>query len=185
MNNKLVEDNLKLISYIINRYFYGKSKQKDEWEDMFSCGTIGLVKAAKTYDPEKGKFCTWAAMCIKNSIRMYFRQEKKNKSYVDKNGELVKIKVNSLDAIVNEETTTLGDIILLEPEYEINFAKEALNDYYKNNETKQCKILKLHLSGLMQREIANMFNIKQSDISRCLNKARREYKKIYDRYTIS
>lgn len=63
--NKLIEHNLRLVAHIIKRY-YASSKDQD---DLISIGTIGLIKAASTFDYEKGtRFATYASRCIENAI---------------------------------------------------------------------------------------------------------------------
>ena len=63
--NKLIEHNLRLVAHIIKRYY---SSHRDQ-EDLISIGTIVLMKAAATFDYEKGtKFATYASKCIENAI---------------------------------------------------------------------------------------------------------------------
>ncbi|MCL2055880.1 MAG: sigma-70 family RNA polymerase sigma factor [Oscillospiraceae bacterium] len=63
--NKLIEHNLRLVAHIIKRYY---SNIRDQ-DDLISIGTIGLIKAASTFDYEKGaKFATYASRCIENTI---------------------------------------------------------------------------------------------------------------------
>lgn len=73
--NKLIEHNLRLVAHIIKRYY---SNIKDQ-EDLISIGTIGLIKAASTFDYEKGtRFATYASRCIENEILMHFRNLRKS-----------------------------------------------------------------------------------------------------------
>ena len=70
----LIERNLRLVSHITKKY-----QQADEnLEDLISIGTIGLIKAITTFDPDKkSKLGTYAARCIENEILMHFRAKKK------------------------------------------------------------------------------------------------------------
>lgn len=46
-------------------------------EDLFSIGLIGVVKAAKTFNPDKGvKFTSYATPIIRNEILMSFRKKR-------------------------------------------------------------------------------------------------------------
>lgn len=67
----LVEDNLGLISYAMNKlpiYLF------DSREDAFQIGTIGLMKAARSFDPSRNiLFSTYAIPCIVNELRMALR----------------------------------------------------------------------------------------------------------------
>jgi len=63
--DKLIEHNLRLVAHIIKRYYSSIKEQ----EDLISIGTIGLIKAASTFDYDKGtRFATYASRCIENAI---------------------------------------------------------------------------------------------------------------------
>ena len=52
-------------------------------EDLISIGTIGLIKAVNTFNPEKKiKLATYASRCIENEILMHLRRNNKNRSEV-------------------------------------------------------------------------------------------------------
>lgn len=47
-------------------------------EDLLSIGTIGLIKAVVTFNPEKSvRLGTYAARCIENEILMHLRTKRK------------------------------------------------------------------------------------------------------------
>ena len=53
--NQLIEHNLRLVAHIVKKYYAVSGEQ----EDLISIGTIGLIKAASTFDYEKGtRFAT-------------------------------------------------------------------------------------------------------------------------------
>lgn len=61
----LIEHNLRLVAHIIKKYYSSYGEQ----EDLISIGTIGLIKAVKTFKPDKGtRLATYAARCIENTI---------------------------------------------------------------------------------------------------------------------
>ncbi|MEG1754363.1 MAG: sigma-70 family RNA polymerase sigma factor [Christensenella sp.] len=63
--NKLIEHNLRLVAHIVKKYYAVSGEQ----EDLISIGTMGLIKAASTFDYEKGtRFATYASRCIENAI---------------------------------------------------------------------------------------------------------------------
>ena len=67
--NKLVEHNLRLVAHIIKKYYHCVSDQ----DDLVSIGTIGLIKAVNTYNPDKKiKLSSYASRCIENEILMHF-----------------------------------------------------------------------------------------------------------------
>ena len=63
----LIERNLRLVAHIVKKY----QPPPEEMEDLLSIGTIGLMKAVVTFDPEKSaRLATYAARCIENELLM-------------------------------------------------------------------------------------------------------------------
>lgn len=83
--NVLIERNLRLVAHIMKKYY----TQSSEQEDLISVGTIGLIKAIESYDPNKGaRLATYAARCVENEILMYFRSQRKSAGDVSLSDEL-------------------------------------------------------------------------------------------------
>ena len=83
-----VNRNLRLVAYIVKKF----ATNKTDFDDFFSVGTIGLMKAVNTFNPEKKiKFATYAVRCIENEILMYMRASKKHNN------------VTSLDEIIHTD----------------------------------------------------------------------------------
>ena len=71
--NVLIEHNLRLVAHIAKKF----DNVHDDKVDIISIGTIGLIKAINTFNPEKGaKLATYAARCIENEILMHLRATK-------------------------------------------------------------------------------------------------------------
>lgn len=61
----LIERNLRLVAHMVKKYYSSTNDQ----EDLISIGTMGLIKAIHSFDPDKGiRFSTYAARCIENAI---------------------------------------------------------------------------------------------------------------------
>ena len=70
----LIEHNLRLVVYIAKKF----DNTGVGVEDLISIGTIGLIKAINTFNPEKNiKLATYASRCIENEILMYLRRNNK------------------------------------------------------------------------------------------------------------
>lgn len=70
----LIERNLRLVAHIVKKY----QTSPEETEDLLSIGTIGLIKAVVTFDPDKSvRLGTYAARCIENELLMHLRAKKK------------------------------------------------------------------------------------------------------------
>lgn len=63
--NTLIIHNLRLVAYIVNKNYPDANDQ----DDLISIGTIGLIRAAETFDYNKGNhFSTYASKCIDKPI---------------------------------------------------------------------------------------------------------------------
>lgn len=70
----LIERNLRLVAHVIRKY----QNASEDPEDLISIGTIGLIKAVITFDPEKGnRLAAYASRCVENEVLMYLRARKK------------------------------------------------------------------------------------------------------------
>lgn len=66
----LILRNMRLVAHMVKHYVPADSDRSE----MISIGTIGLIKAVKTFDYEKGsRFATYAAKCIDNAILSQMR----------------------------------------------------------------------------------------------------------------
>ena len=101
--NVLIERNLRLVAHIVKKYY----TQSGEQEDLISIGTIGLIKAISTFNPDKGvRLATYAARCIENEILMYFRGQRKLQNEVSLS--------ETIDADGQEDSLQLLDVVGVE-----------------------------------------------------------------------
>lgn len=168
--NKLIEHNLRLVAHIMKKYYAQSSDQ----EDLISIGTVGLIKAISTFDPDKGiRLATYAARCVENEILMYFRSQKKSASdvslsdYIETRADgaaLSIMDVISDDVDLFERVSTMEEVRLLR-----KYMAEVLED-----RERQVLTLRYGLNGqrpLPQREVADQCGISRSYISRIEKKA--------------
>lgn len=60
----LIERNLRLVAHVIRKY----QNTSEDPEDLISIGTIGLIKAVITFDPEKGnRLAAYASRCVEKA----------------------------------------------------------------------------------------------------------------------
>src|SRR5699024_8481866 len=121
----LIERNLRLVVYIARKF----ENTGINIEDLISIGTIGLIKAVNTFNPEKKiKLATYASRCIENEILMYLRRSNKLKSEVSLDEPLnVDWDGNELllsDVLGTDEDITTRD---LEMNVDKNLLKNALS----------------------------------------------------------
>jgi len=168
--NKLIEHNLRLVAHITKK-FDGTGEDND---DMISIGTIGLIKAINTFDPNKGtKLATYAARCIENEILMHLRTLKKSR------GEVYIYDPIGVDKEGNE--ITLIDVLGTDPDavsqqVENFFEQKYLREKVKKLSKRERTVLDLRygLFGVTrktQREIARVLGISRSYVSRIEKRA--------------
>ena len=162
----LIERNLRLVAHIVKKY----QPPPEEVEDLLSIGTIGLMKAVVTFDPDKSaRLASYAARCIENEVLMYLRGKKKSSKEVSLYEPI------GTDREGNE--IQLFDVIEMNEEdvYRRLERKEDVIRLYQQVESvlsqRERMVLKLRY-GLYneeeytQREIAAMLGISRSYVSR-------------------
>jgi len=65
---RLVENNHKLVEYMVNRYLKRYYVGTMERDDLVSWGMLGLINAAKAWDPNRSSFSTLACRAIERMI---------------------------------------------------------------------------------------------------------------------
>ena len=161
-----IERNMRLVAHISKKY-NGDGRDSD---DLISIGTIGLIKAVNTFDPDKNsKLATYAAKCIDNEILMSLRLEKKYGKEVslydpigtDKEGNMISL----VDVVETGDREVVEQVQLSQ---EIREMYEAYEQCLKDKEKLVIR-LRYGLFGnkeYTQREIAKQLGISRSYVSR-------------------
>ena len=138
----LITHNLRLVVYIAKKF----ESKTTSTEDLVSIGTIGLMKAVKTFNPEKNiKFATYASRCIENEILMHLRKVNNSKHELSFDEPL------SIDWDGNE--LTLRDVLGSEPDeisvdIEYSDEKKLLLKIVNSLSDKERKLMKMRF-GIM------------------------------------
>lgn len=161
----LIERNLRLVVYIARKF----ENTGVGVEDLISIGTIGLIKAVNTFDPDKKiKLATYASRCIENEILMYLRRNSKIRSEISFD-EPLNIDWDGNELLLSDILGTENDLIYHYIEDEVD--KELLSIAMRRLSNREKKIMELRF-GLYgggektQKEVADMLGISQSYISR-------------------
>ncbi len=176
----LIERNLRLVVYIARKF----ENTGINIEDLISIGTIGLIKAVNTFNPEKKiKLATYASRCIENEILMYLRRNNKLKSEISFD-EPLNIDWDGNELLLSDVLGTEEDIITknLESTVDKTLLKSALEKL--NAREKQIMELRFGLIGeeeKTQKDVADMLGISQSYISRLEKKIIRRLKKEFNK----
>ncbi|OZU90402.1 RNA polymerase sporulation sigma factor SigE [Virgibacillus indicus] len=176
----LIERNLRLVVYIARKF----ENTGINIEDLISIGTIGLIKAVNTFNPEKKiKLATYASRCIENEILMYLRRNNKLKSEISFD-EPLNIDWDGNELLLSDVLGTEEDIITknLESNVDKSLLKSALSQL--SDREKQIMELRFGLVGedeKTQKDVADMLGISQSYISRLEKKIIRRLKKEFNK----
>ena len=175
----LVEHNLRLVVYIAKKF----DNTGIGVEDLISIGTIGLIKAINTFNPEKNiKLATYASRCIENEILMYLRRNNKTKMEVSID-EPLNVDWDGNELLLSDILGTDEDIIYKNIEDEVD--RKLLNNALSKLSERERIIVQLRF-GLntedgnerTQKEVADLLGISQSYISRLekkiINRLRKE-----------
>lgn len=173
--NTLIIHNLRLVAYIVNKNYPDSNDQ----DDLISIGTIGLIRAAETFDYSKGNhFSTYASKCIDNQIKMHFRKIKH---------QLTEVSISDpIDSDTEGNALTLADIcsadinveedvmLKINSEKLYRFIEEELDEREREIIAKRYGIPDKNgrvCTPLTQREIAKELKISRSYISRIEKRA--------------
>ncbi len=177
---KLIEHNLRLVAHIIKKY----GCSDGENEELISVGTVGLIKAINSFDNTKGvRLATYASRCIDNEILMHFRNQKKcaldisldEPIETDAEGNPL-----TLIDIIATEDTIVDDITLS------NNVKNLIKyvNEIENLRERELIILRFGLNGSepkTQNEIAQIYGISRSYVSRLETKILKKLRKRFER----
>lgn len=177
--NKLVEHNLRLVAHIIKKYYGVQSEQ----DDLVSIGTIGLIKAINTFNPNKNiRLSSYASRCIENEILMHFRNSKKSSQDISLN--------ETIDTDKDGNPLTLLDIMSVDDNIldnlDLKLNSKKLGQFIAEElEEREKKIIVMRygLNGnepMTQKDVAKLLDISRSYVSRIETKALKKLRKRFE-----
>jgi len=161
----LVTHNLRLVVYIARKF----ENTGIGIEDLVSIGTIGLIKAVKTFRPSKKiKLATYASRCIENEILMYMRKtaNQKNEMSFD---EPLNMDWDGNELLLSDVLGSDSDVVNRNIEYqdEKNQLLKVVSRLPERE--RQIMTMRFGLFGskeFTQKQVADILGISQSYISR-------------------
>ena len=138
-------------------------------EDLISIGTIGLIKAINTFNPEKNiKLATYASRCIENEILMHIRKISGQKAEISLD-EPINLDCDGNELLLSDVLGTEADVVMrpLEDDVDLCLLASALDTLSPRE--REIITLRFGLGGgkeQTQKEVADRLGISQSYISR-------------------
>ena len=163
---KLVKHNLRLVAFIAKKY-----KNYGDQEELISVGSLGLLKAVRTFKPKTGNnFSTYASRCIENEILMLLRSEKKHLADVslgepvgtDKEGNSLTL----FEILTEPQENGVGEIV--EKKLLLKYVTDAINAILDKREQEVIN-RRFGLNGFVeqtQAQVAVAMCISRSYVSR-------------------
>lgn len=168
VRDTIIKGNINLVYYTFSRYF--KNLEVGEYEDL---GLIGLIKAVDSYDVEKNAdFSTFSIICIKNKILGELRKISKTKGDVSLyDGKPWLVNDDEDMQLINciPDSKDLIDDFISSASYE-----KITSELFATLTDKEKELLKLFFGfyekKYIQKEIASIYGVHQSHISRTITK---------------
>ena len=161
----LVVHNLRLVVYIAKKF----ESTGIGIEDLISIGTIGLIKAVNTFDPEKNiKLATYASRCIENEILMHLRKNANRRGEVSLD-EPLNTDWDGNELLLSDVLGTDEDVVMRPIEEDVDRSLLAQAISTLSPREKEIITLRFGLGGgkeQTQKEVADRLGISQSYISR-------------------
>lgn len=174
----LIEHNLRLVVYIAKKF----DNTGVGVEDLISIGTIGLIKAINSFNPEKNiKLATYASRCIENEILMYLRRNNKTRMEVSID-EPLNVDWDGNELLLSDILGSDEDEVSKDMEDEVD--RKLLQRAITRLSIREQTIIKLRYGMATrdgkektQKEVADILGISQSYISRLEKKIINRLKK--------
>ena len=163
--NELIVRNLRLAVYIAKKY----ENANVPAEDLVSIGTIGLIKAVRTFCPERNiKLATYASRCIENEILMCLRKTSNIKTDLSLD-EPLNVDWDGNELLLSDILYTDDDMVSagIETDEEISLLRDRIARLGERD--RKIISLRFGLDGTeehTQKEVADLLGISQSYISR-------------------
>ena len=161
----LITHNLRLVVYIARKF----ESSGVGLEDLISIGTIGLIKAVRTFCPGRNiKLATYSSRCIENEILMYLRKNAQKRSEISID-EPLNVDWDGNELLLSDILGSDADVVHRELESEAE--RQQLLYCVGHLPLREQEIMRLRfgIGGEQehtQKEVADRLGISQSYISR-------------------
>ena len=161
----LITHNLRLVVYIARKF----ESSGVGIEDLISIGTIGLIKAVRTFCPDRNiKLATYSSRCIENEILMYLRKNAQKRSEISLD-EPLNVDWDGNELLLSDILGSDPDVVHRDLESEAERQQLLYCVSRLSPREQQIMHLRFGICGYKehtQKEVADSLGISQSYISR-------------------
>lgn len=161
---KLAEDNMNLVHYLIGKEYPTYIHD----EDLRQIGLLGLCKAAMKWNESKGAFSTFACWCIRNEIRLEFRNRLKQV-------ETVSLETK-IENGVNGDKLSLEDVI--DSGEDSDMTEFTVESFINTLTTEERVVYHLKARGYTHKEISEVSGYNPAEVKDILKSIRRKYLRV-------
>lgn len=167
--DELIINNQGLVYPVAHKFKPTLAFYRASFEDAVSEGMVGLVKAAKKFEPERGfAFATFATMVITNEILQFLRKLRKHNTY-----SFVSIDT-PIESVNGDEFHF--EIADLRDHFEMSEQRMVFEQVVIKLKPQDVKMALEYFGGKKQKDLAKEFGLSQSlisrRVSRTINRAR-------------
>lgn len=164
---KMVEQNLRLVPYALHKYVPKQIHRTNEWDDLYQIGCIGLMRAAATFDADRGiRFSTYATKCILVSIRMHLR----SKSAGKRGGGTQTVSMDKAVHLSSGNTVSVGNLVPdRHSDVESSYCASSIHNFLLSqaqSNPNTASVIPVVLGQQSQRQVADRLGCNQSNVSR-------------------
>lgn len=150
---QLAADNEKLIWFFLRKYASGSDPQ-----ELYGVAAEGLIRAASTYDPTRGKFSTHAMLCMRSAVDFDQSCAKRKK----RSGKLV-LHMDDVDVIdQNKECNAkMCDVVPLQdrPCLSLDETGADVERFLRSLPARDRELVRMRIGGYTIKEIGDTFGI--------------------------
>ncbi|MCR4656040.1 MAG: sigma-70 family RNA polymerase sigma factor [Lachnospiraceae bacterium] len=156
-----------------------------DYDDLLQEGMIGLMKAVKSFDPEKGaSFFTFAALCIRRQMISAVEASNRDKnaalnSYIslydvppdmdDEEGRRL------IDSLKELSTRSVEEIII-----DIDAARELNRKIHDSLSPFEARVYEMYTSGMSYTEIAEVIGKEQKSVDNAIQRIKSKIRKVIE-----
>ncbi|WP_304459637.1 sigma-70 family RNA polymerase sigma factor [Alicyclobacillus sendaiensis] len=160
---RLVVENRGLVYFVANRLRHRAQDAGVEFEDLVATGMLGLCKAARVYDPSRGKFSTIAVVYIQHEMMKLVDRARRRPKTIP------------FVAPREQDESDSGHSESVWLRCEADFSGVEWRDFSRRLSEREQSLLALAWAGYTQKDIARRLGISQSYVSRMLGRLERRW----------